>query len=59
VLGFCAGALAEYARAKGDLVVPKPARLSFEQAAAVPMAALTALQGLRDVGWRPRPATGC
>ena len=50
VLGFCAGALAEYARAKADRVVPKPARLSFEQAAAVPMAALTALQGLRDVG---------
>jgi len=50
VLGFCAGALAEYARAKADLVVPKPARLSFEQAAAVPMAALTALQGLRDFG---------
>jgi NADPH:quinone reductase-like Zn-dependent oxidoreductase len=48
VLGFCAGALAEYARAKAELVVPKPARLSFEQAAAVPMAALTALQGLRD-----------
>ncbi len=49
VLGFCAGALAEYARAKADRVVPKPARLSFEQAAAVPMAALTALQGLRDI----------
>jgi NADPH:quinone reductase-like Zn-dependent oxidoreductase len=50
VLGFCAGALAEYARAAADRVVPKPARLSFEQAAAVPMAALTALQGLRDIG---------
>jgi NADPH:quinone reductase-like Zn-dependent oxidoreductase len=50
VLGFGAGALAEYARAKADRVVPKPARLSFEQAAAVPMAALTALQGLRDFG---------
>jgi NADPH:quinone reductase-like Zn-dependent oxidoreductase len=50
VLGFCSGALAEYAPAKADQVVPKPARLSFEQAAAVPMAALTALQGLRDVG---------
>ena len=49
VLGFCAGALAEYARAKADRVVPKPAGLSFEQAAAVPMAALTALQGLRDI----------
>jgi len=50
VLGFCAGALAEYARAGADRVVPKPARLSVEQAAAVPMAAVTALQGLRDVG---------
>jgi NADPH:quinone reductase-like Zn-dependent oxidoreductase len=50
VLGFCDGALAEYARAKADRVVPKPARLSFEQAAAVPMAALTALHGLRDTG---------
>jgi NADPH:quinone reductase-like Zn-dependent oxidoreductase len=50
VLGFCVGALAEYARAKADRVVPKPVRLSFEQAAAVPMAALTALQGLRDTG---------
>jgi len=50
VLGFCSGALAEYARAKADEVVPKPARLSFEEAAAVPMAALTALQGIRDVG---------
>jgi NADPH:quinone reductase-like Zn-dependent oxidoreductase len=50
VLGFCTGAFAEYARASADKVVPKPARLSFEQAAAVPMAALTALQGIRDVG---------
>ena len=50
VLGFCAGAFAEYARAEADKVVPKPARLTFEQAAAVPMAALTALQGIRDVG---------
>ena len=50
VLGFCSGAFAEYARAAADKVVPKPARLSFEQAAAVPMAALTALVGIRDVG---------
>ena len=49
VLGFFDGALAEYARARADRVVPKPDRLSVEQAAAVPMAALTALQGLRDV----------
>ncbi len=50
VLGFCPGAFAEYERAEADQVVPKPARLTFEQAAAVPMAALTALQGIRDVG---------
>lgn len=50
VLGLCAGSLAEYARAKAEEVVPKPARLSVEQAGAVPMAALTALQGLRDAG---------
>ncbi len=50
VLGFCRGAFAEYARAAADKVVPKPASLTFEQAAAVPMAALTALQGIRDVG---------
>jgi NADPH:quinone reductase-like Zn-dependent oxidoreductase len=50
VLGFCPGAFAEYARAKADKVVPKPAGLSFEQAAAIPMAGLTALQGIRDVG---------
>ena len=50
VLGFCPGAFAEYARAAADKVVPKPAALRFEQAAAVPMAALTALQGIRDTG---------
>jgi NADPH:quinone reductase-like Zn-dependent oxidoreductase len=50
VLGFCRGAFAEYAPAKADKVVPKPASLTFEEAAAVPMAALTALQGLRDTG---------
>jgi NADPH:quinone reductase-like Zn-dependent oxidoreductase len=58
VLGFCAGALAEYARGKAEEVVPKPARLSVEQAAAVPMASLTALQGLRDAAGCA-PATGC
>jgi NADPH:quinone reductase-like Zn-dependent oxidoreductase len=50
VLGFCQGAFAECARAAADEVVPKPPRLSFEEAAAVPMAALTALQGIRDAG---------
>ena len=50
VFGLCKGALAEYARAEEDRLVPKPARLTFEQAAAIPVAALTALQGLRDRG---------
>jgi NADPH:quinone reductase-like Zn-dependent oxidoreductase len=50
VLGFCRGAFAEYACAAADLVVPKPAAISFEQAAAVPIAATTALRGIRDVG---------
>jgi NADPH:quinone reductase-like Zn-dependent oxidoreductase len=50
VLGFCRGAFAEYACAAADLVVPKPAALSFRQAAAVPIAATTALRGIRDVG---------
>jgi NADPH:quinone reductase-like Zn-dependent oxidoreductase len=50
VLGFCRGAFAEYACAAADLVVPKPASLSFERAAAVPVAATTALRGIRDVG---------
>jgi NADPH:quinone reductase-like Zn-dependent oxidoreductase len=50
VLGFCQGAFAQYAGAEADKVVPKPGRLSFEQAAAVPMAGTTALRGIRDVG---------
>ncbi len=44
------GAFAEYACAREDAVALKPARLTFEQAAAVPLAAVTALQGLRDKG---------
>ena len=58
VLGFCPGAFAEYARAKANLVVPKPDSLTFEQAAAVPMAATTALRGIRDVA-RRGPDSGC
>jgi NADPH:quinone reductase-like Zn-dependent oxidoreductase len=50
VFGPGSGALAEYAAVAADALVPKPANLSFEQAAAVPVAALTALQGLRDKG---------
>lgn len=44
------GGFAEYARARENVLALKPAGLTFEQAAAVPMAALTALQGLRDKG---------
>ena len=45
----CRGRFAEYVVA-GTAVARKPANLSFEEAAAVPVAALTALQGLRDHG---------
>jgi NADPH:quinone reductase-like Zn-dependent oxidoreductase len=45
-----AGGCAEYACVSDDVLVPKPANLTFEQAAAVPLAALTALQALRDKG---------
>ena len=44
------GGCAEYAAAAEKLLAPMPANLSFEEAAAVPMAGITALQGLRDVG---------
>ena len=44
------GAFAEYVSAPEDALVPKPAKLSFEEAAAVPSAATTALQALRDKG---------
>jgi NADPH:quinone reductase-like Zn-dependent oxidoreductase len=50
VLGRFEGAFAEYARARADQVVLKPARLTFQQAAAVPMAGQTALRAVRDVG---------
>ena len=44
------GAFAEYVCARENALALKPANLSFEEAAAVPMAAVTALQGLRDKG---------
>jgi NADPH:quinone reductase-like Zn-dependent oxidoreductase len=44
------GAFAEWVCLSEDLLAPKPAALSFEQAAAVPLAASTALQALRDHG---------
>jgi NADPH:quinone reductase-like Zn-dependent oxidoreductase len=48
VFGVGNGAFGEYAIADETEVALKPARLTFEQAAAVPIAAITALQGLRD-----------
>ncbi len=44
------GAFAEFACAGERKLVPKPPNVTFEQAAAIPLAGLTALQGLRDVG---------
>jgi NADPH:quinone reductase-like Zn-dependent oxidoreductase len=48
VYGTCDGSFAEYARARAGLLAPKPANLSFEQAAAVPVSGLAALQAVRD-----------
>jgi NADPH:quinone reductase-like Zn-dependent oxidoreductase len=48
VMGVAPGSFAEYAIGRSDKLVPKPARLSFEQAAAVPVSGVTALQALRD-----------
>jgi NADPH:quinone reductase-like Zn-dependent oxidoreductase len=44
------GGFAEYVTVPESLLAPKPRNLSYEQAAAVPMAAVTALLGLRDAG---------
>jgi NADPH:quinone reductase-like Zn-dependent oxidoreductase len=50
VFGTSPGGFAEYASPREDRLVLKPTNLSFEEAAAVPVAAITALQGLRDKG---------
>src|SRR5215211_6454578 len=50
VFGWCDGSFAEYACATEDHLAPKPANLSFQQAAAVPTSGFAALQGLRDMG---------
>jgi NADPH:quinone reductase-like Zn-dependent oxidoreductase len=50
VFGMCQGAFAEYACASESAVAMKPDNVTFEQAAAVPIAGFTALQGLRDKG---------
>ena len=48
VFGACKGAFAEYACASESGLALKPTNVTFEQAAAVPIAGITALQGLRD-----------
>jgi NADPH:quinone reductase-like Zn-dependent oxidoreductase len=50
VFGWCDGAFAEYARAPQDHFAAKPANLSFEEAAVVPISGFAALQAVRDVG---------
>jgi len=50
VFGSCRGAFAEYACTSESALVIKPDNVTFEQAAAVPVAAFTAMQGLRDKG---------
>src|SRR6266508_3965532 len=50
VFGICDGSFAEYVCARAAKLAPKPANLTFGQAAAVPISALTALQALRDRG---------
>jgi NADPH:quinone reductase-like Zn-dependent oxidoreductase len=50
VFGICDGSFAEYARVRVDKLAPKPANLPFDQAAAVPVSGLTALQAVRDHG---------
>ncbi len=54
VFGCQSGGFAEYICARESVLALKPANLSFEEAAAVPIAGVTALQGLRDKG-RIRP----
>ncbi len=50
VFGICSGAFAEYVCVPEDEIALKPAGATFEEAAALPIAAITALQGLRDKG---------
>jgi NADPH:quinone reductase-like Zn-dependent oxidoreductase len=50
VFGTCSASFAEYASTEPDKLARMPANLSFEQAAAVPVSAVTALQALRDHG---------
>src|SRR6266446_4411172 len=53
VCGICRGSLADYAVTPGRALVIKPPNVSFEEAASVPIAGLTALQGLREGNIQP------
>jgi NADPH:quinone reductase-like Zn-dependent oxidoreductase len=48
VYGTCDGSFAEYVRARAGRLAPKPANLSFDAAAAIPVSGLAALQAVRD-----------
>lgn len=50
VFGWCTGAFAEYVTVSEDQLVTKPANITFEQAAGVPLAGCVALQAVRDIG---------
>lgn len=50
VYGTCEGSFAEFVCAKEALLAPKPLNLTFEEAAAAPISAVTALQAVRDAG---------
>jgi NADPH:quinone reductase-like Zn-dependent oxidoreductase len=50
VFGTCEGSFAEYACAKETLLARKPSNLTFEETAAAPISAVTALQAVRDAG---------
>jgi NADPH:quinone reductase-like Zn-dependent oxidoreductase len=50
VFGISRGSFAEFAAVREDKLAAKPASLTFEQAAVVPISAITALQALRDAG---------
>jgi NADPH:quinone reductase-like Zn-dependent oxidoreductase len=53
VYGTCEGSFAEYASAKVTKLAPKPANLTFDQAAAVPISGSTALQAMRKAELQP------
>jgi NADPH:quinone reductase-like Zn-dependent oxidoreductase len=50
VFGICDGSFAEYVGVRTDKLAPKPSNVSFDEAAAVPISGLTALQAVRDQG---------